>query len=147
MNRTDNKHPDTFKQYSHPVPLHCVCPSFSSSSSFSLHWCLQQRHWCRQQHRSHHHLTRVSAVQQGEKEQSTLCCHLCTHKKITQDWGHCLCVTMEKKTLHRYYNNNNNNNNNNKKKVIIKRESLVLPELGALYRKKKGYNSTTAVTS
>ena len=40
---------------------------------------------------------------------------------------------------------------NNNNKVLIKRGHLVLPELGALYRrkkkKKKGENSTTALTS
>ena len=34
-------------------------------------------------------------------------------------------------------NNDSNNNNNNNNEILIKREPLVLPELGALYREKK----------
>ena len=42
------------------------------------------------------------------------------------------------------YNNNNNNNNNNNDEELMKREPIVLPELGVLYRKKgrlEQYNS------
>ena len=38
-------------------------------------------------------------------------------------------------------------NNDNNNEVLIKCESLVLLELGALYRQKRGQNSTTAITS
>ena len=44
------------------------------------------------------------------------------------------------------HNRTSNNKNDNNNEVLIKREPLVLPELGALYRK-KCQDSTAVITS
>ena len=58
-----------------------------------------------------------------------MCVSDALQSKMTH-YNHGLYVTMT-------HNNNNNDNNNNDNEVVIKREPLVLPEVGALYRKKR----------